>query len=141
MEFELTIRGTQEELARVLAAISGLPQTGATRREPAESPAGEGFRDYLAGLSTTGRHTLKRIVESSTGSGDGISDRELLHEISRMDSMKTTLQHVWGEVGGIGRRWVARFGTPSPFKKDHAGRYRLSPDLARQISELMEYSS
>jgi len=148
LEFELTVRGTPEELQRaisLLGDISNTPQVP-TWDKSVEDVQEPRLNDYLHGLNEEARDVLTLIVDKSLnpekGSRPGATDAELTAKLHEQSGRS---RKPFGVIGGLGRRWTSVIGgsSRSPFRKDREGeegRYVIDKELAEQIRKGLEAS-
>ena len=145
MEYELTIRGSAEELAEVLSFMNGRNTAGTDSHLVVPASESDRLDEYVSRLGEDGRAFLQAIASASVSDSMGVAETELmtiLRGLRRADDKRPRMSLLYGVIGGLGRRWTSVFGDEygTPFrarKVDGANYYRLEQQLAARVIELL----
>ena len=143
MDYELTIRGSVEEMSEVLSFLNSRNTAGTDRQLVVSDSEIDGLDEYVSRLAEDGRAFLQAIANASVSDSRGVAEAELmtiLEGLRRGESTKPSL--LYGVIGGLGRRWTSVFGDEygTPFRARKVGGanyYRLDQQLAARVIELL----
>jgi hypothetical protein len=145
MDYELTIRGSAEELSDVLNFLNGRDTAGTDRQLVIPCSEIDRLDEYVSGLGADGHAFLKAIAMASVDNSIGVAESELLSilgDLKQQSGVSLSMPLLYGVIGGLGRRWTSVFGDEygTPFrarKVDGANYYRLDQQLATRVIELL----